>query len=140
MGLRLDRRILDQGALLPGSLNVNRSLRDALGEAIHACSLSRHQIVDQLSDLSGRSITKTMLDHYTAESKESHRFPAELLPAFCAVVGSMKPIEILAEALGGMVLSRRERAFVKLIQIEREKARLDQKARDLREQMAKEEP
>lgn len=131
------RGLVDQGDLLPGSLNVHRALREALSEAIAGCPLSRHQIADQLSDLVGRSITKYMLDNYTG-SKESYRFPAELLPAFCAIVGSTRPLELLAEATGGMVLSRRERLFVKLIQVERQKSRLDQSAQALREQMERE--
>ena len=40
-----------------------------------------------MSDLVGREVSKTMLDAYTSESKEGHRLPAELLPAFCEATG-----------------------------------------------------
>jgi hypothetical protein len=38
--------------------------------------LSRYQVAAKMSELLDVDITKTMLDSWTAESKEQHRFPA----------------------------------------------------------------
>lgn len=53
-----------------------------------------------MSHLLGCEITKFMLDAWTAESKDGHRFPAEYLPAFCQVTGDREALTALAEAAG----------------------------------------
>lgn len=127
-----------QQDLLSGSLSIHQPLRSALVAAISGSSLSRYQIAARMSELVGREITKTMLDAYAAESKEGHRLPAELLPAFCEATGDWRPLIILVEALGGMVLSPKEKAFVQLVKIEREKKRLERRAEQLRLDMERE--
>ena len=124
-----------QPDLLSGSLAVPHALRSALVSAISASALSRYQIAARMSDLVGREVSKTMLDAYTSESKEGHRLPAELLPAFCEATGSWQPMIVLVEAIGGMILTPKEKAFVQLVKIEREKARLEKRARELREEL-----
>ncbi len=83
-----------------GSLNLRQRLREELKRAIRESDLSRWEIAGQMSDLLDCEISKYMLDAWTAESKEGHRFPAEYLPAFCRVTGSRGPLALLAEAAG----------------------------------------
>jgi len=83
-----------------GNLNMQAVLRRALNQAIKGCPLSRWQIAGQMSDLLDQEISKYMIDAWTAESKDGHRFPAEYLPAFCQATGCQEPLRILAEAAG----------------------------------------
>lgn len=83
-----------------GSMNIRERLRRSLNKAIRECRLSRPQIAGEMSHLLGVDVTKSMLDAWTAESKDNYRIPAEYLPAFCMVTGSNEPIEILTEAAG----------------------------------------
>jgi len=87
-----------------GAANVRNALRRTINAAISACPLSRHQIAGEMSHLLGVDVTKTMIDTWTAESKEGHRFPAEYLPAFCRATGSRAPLDVLAEAAGLFVM------------------------------------
>ncbi len=89
-----------QHAISSGSLNMQRILRNALYSAIKQSSLSRWEIAAKMSELIDQDISKYMLDAWTSESKEGHRFPAEYLPAFCLVTGCMEPFHVLSNAAG----------------------------------------
>lgn len=84
--------------------DIDRELRDAVSAALKRCPLSRYQVVARMSELLDQDITKTMLDSWTAESKEHHRFPAVFLPAFCSAVGDSTPLAILARPVGVFML------------------------------------
>jgi len=117
MTTRTDERQMDLLALLeqlgretparePGSMNVDVVLRGALSEAIRQFRGDRYEVASGMSRVLGIEVTKSQLDAWTAESKEhSHRFPAAYLPAFCQVVGSWRPLAILAEVGGKRVHS-----------------------------------
>jgi hypothetical protein len=77
-----------------------------------------------MSELLNQEISKYMLDTWTAESKEYHRFPAEYLPAFCATVGSVEPLQVLAEKAGVFVLQGPEALRSEIRRLEEEIKRL----------------
>ena len=87
-----------------GSLNIQVQLQGTITECIKRCPLSRWEIAGRMSTLLNHDISKYMLDTWTAESKEYHRFPAEYLPAFCHAVGSHEPLRLLAEKAGAFIL------------------------------------
>ncbi len=81
----------------PGSLDVDRRFRESVSAALKTCPPSRYQVAARMSELTGCDITKSMLDSWTAESKEGHRFPAIFLPAFCEATGQMEPLAMLGQ-------------------------------------------
>lgn len=83
-----------------GTLNIRERLRCSLSRAIKDCRLSRAQIAGEMSHLLGVDVTKSIIDAWTAESKDNYRIPAEYLPAFCRVTDSNEAIEILNETAG----------------------------------------
>jgi len=80
-----------------GSMDVNTRFRAAVSEAIKNCELSRPQISARMTELTGDEITLSMLNSWTAESKEQHRFPAIFLSAFCYVTNNSELLKILAQ-------------------------------------------
>jgi hypothetical protein len=80
-----------------------------------------------MSELAKADISKTMLDAYTAESKECHRFPAIWLPAFRAATGSQEPLIVLADACDCQILFGQERLFAELAKIGRQMEELKRK-------------
>ena len=73
---------------------MREKLRLAIKHALKQCPLSRVQVAGEMSHLIGDvEVTRFMLDTWTAESKEGHRFPAEYLPGFL-------PCDRLPGALG----------------------------------------
>jgi len=103
-----------------GSLNIDRKFRDAISEALKRCPLSRYQVVARMSELTETDITKTMLDSWTAESKEGHRFPAIFLPAFCEAVGCSDPLKLLGKLVGVFVMPGPEALRAEIQRIEEE--------------------
>ena len=59
-----------------GSMDIDRFFRESISESLKNCPLSRYQVAARMSELTGQEISKAMLDSWTAESKEGHRFPA----------------------------------------------------------------
>lgn len=102
----LERRQAERESAIPraGALDIDRRFRDSISEALKNCKLSRFGVAARMSELSGVEITKSQLDSWTAESKESHRFPAIYLPAFCETVGSTEPLTLLSELCGVFLL------------------------------------
>lgn len=109
-----------------GTLNILNPLRQALNQAIKQCKLSRWQIAGQMSDLLDQEITKFMLDSWTAESKDGHRFPAEYLPAFCEATGSREPLRLLAETAGLFALPGPDALRAEIQHLEEEARKLQQ--------------
>lgn len=87
-----------------GSLNIGREIRLSLSQGIKQCPLSRRQIAGEMSHAVNADVTVTMIDFWTAESKEKNRIPAEYVPAFCVVTGYSEPLKIISEAAGMFML------------------------------------
>ncbi len=109
-------------------LNIDLLFRTTLAKAIKESSLSRIQIAAKMSEALDIEITKTMLDSWTAESREgTNRFPACYLPIFCHVVGSVEPMKVLADLIGCFVVEGEEALLIELSKIESQKQKLSQK-------------
>ncbi len=103
-----------------GSLDIDRQFREAISAALKSCSLSRWQVAARMSELTGTDISKSMLDSWTSEAKENHRFPAIFLPAFCEAVGCSDPLKLLGRLVGVFVLPGPEALRAEIQRIEEE--------------------
>lgn len=103
-----------------GSFDIDNQFREAISAALKACPLSRYQVAAGMSDLVGYEITKSMLDSWTAESKENHRFPAIFLPAFCEATGQTEPLRTLGRVVGVFVMPGPEALRAEIQRIEEE--------------------
>jgi hypothetical protein len=83
-----------------GTLNITLQLQEVIDKCIGQCPVSRDIIAGRMSELTGHTITRCMLDSWTSSAKQKHRFPAEFLPAFCTAVGSDEPLSFLARKSG----------------------------------------
>lgn len=120
-----------EGEPISGSLNMQIKLRQALNDAIRKCPLSRWQIAGKISELVDHEVSKYMIDSWTSESKEGHRFPAEYLPAFCHVTGTIKPLQILGETIDAFTMPGPEalRAEIQKLDEEEKKIRAEKRRR-----------
>ena len=107
------------------SFNIDLRLRDAISQAIKDCPHSRFQIAAKMSEFLGVEITKSMIDSWTAESREGvYRFPACYLPALCQVVGSFEPLRIMADLLGAYVIQGEEAILTELGRLREQKKKM----------------
>jgi len=118
------------------SFNIDLRLRDAISHAIKDCPHSRFQIAAKMSELLGVEITKSMIDSWTAESREGvYRFPACYLPALCHVVGSLEPLRIMADLLGTYVIQGEEAILTELGRVKDQKRKLSEREKALETQL-----
>ena len=103
-----------------GSFDIDRIFREAISVALKHCPLSRWEVAGRMSELTGQEITKSMLDSWTAESKEQHRFPAIFLPAFCEAAGCSDPLTILGRLVGVFVMPGPEALRAEIRKLEEE--------------------
>jgi len=83
-----------------GAVDMEMRVRTLLNEAIKAGPFAdRAHLAEAVSYLSGRRITKPMIDSWTGASRP-HHFPADLVPAFCVALGNSILLHGLAEAAG----------------------------------------
>lgn len=79
-----------------GSLDIDNEIRAAVSQDIKYAhdstgrELSRYEVAARMSELTGHEITKSMLDNFSAESHEKHRFLCQFLPAFIIGTGGQR--------------------------------------------------
>lgn len=119
-----------------GSLNVDIEFRIALSEDLrHAQNpvtgreFSRYEVAGRMSDFIGQEITASMLNNFTAESHEGHRFPGAWMPALIyATGGQRRALEIVTRHSGLFALPGPEALRAEIQRIEEEiKAKKEEK-------------
>lgn len=88
----------------PPSYDIHGDLKSAISSSLKRSPLSRYEVAARMSQKLNTDITKSMLDSWSAESKEWHRIPAEYVPAFCAATGSAEVMFVLVRPITGVHL------------------------------------
>ena len=84
---------------LPGSMCISAQYLAAVKQALKQAPKSRETIADEMTHLSGRTITVSMINNWAAES-HPHDLPAELEHIFCHVCGCDAPIRLKNDKYG----------------------------------------
>ncbi len=115
------------------AVNVDLLFRTTIAKAIKESNLSRIQIAARMSEALDIEITKTMLDSWTAESREgTNRFPACFLPAFCDAVQSSEPLMVLADLNGCFLIKGPEALDLEMKKIEDQERTLAEKKKAIK--------
>jgi len=109
-----------------GNLDLDGPLRAALSDALKHADGDRWHIAAEMSRLTGREISKYMLDAYTGESRSDHNFPMRYAAAFEAAAGSFCLTHLLAKVRGCKVLVGEEALLAELGRIEQMEVELRQ--------------
>jgi|SRR5579862_4834314 len=94
------------------SMDIDRAVRKALAAAIKQSDRSRSQIADEMTRLTGQTITAKMLELFTADSMTGHRFPAAWLAAFTVVTRDSTLLHLVAEQAGYEVIGAEEKMLI----------------------------
>ncbi|MBY0572574.1 MAG: hypothetical protein K2P84_02740 [Undibacterium sp.] len=100
-----------------GSLDIAHAVRDHLVDVLAAAKAvgkDRFDIATVISRLSNRTMSKDMLDQYTANSADSKRFPLEALPALILATGDFRLLEYVADRCGCRILRGEEAMMAEL--------------------------
>lgn len=123
----------------PGLHTVVRDIKEALNQEIKASGKSRDQVLDLLNELARRNgitlngkngVSKDLFEKWLNAEDDSRVPGLKGLTLLCAALGSVKPMAVMLESVGGMAI---ENDDIKLL----EWARAYQKSKALRRRMRK---
>lgn len=116
----------------PGRMCVSSQLLVAVRMAIRQAPKSRETLADEMSELTGQTISVHQVNNWTAES-HPHRMPAEFIPALCESTGCLEPVRVLAEAAGVFTLPGADalRSEVQKLREEERKISAERRRREL---------
>lgn len=128
--------IPQRAAPVPGSMDfrpvVSELISTLLAEANRA-GMDRHEVAARASRLSGKDVTKNMLDGYTAPAREEFNCPLWLAPVLETVCSSTLLCNWHASVHGGRVLVGAETLDAEIGRLTREREQADAQLRDLKE-------
>lgn len=127
--LKEDQRARQRTA--PGRMNIGGKLVAAMRVAIRQAPKSREVIAEEMSELTGCTISVHQVNNWTAES-HPHRIPGEWVPAFCEVTQDFGPMRLLAETAGVYTLPGPDALRAEI-------QKLDEDARNIRNEKRKRE-
>jgi hypothetical protein len=116
-------------------MNIDAELRAAISQALKDCTDGRPLVAARMSELTGDDISLHMLNAWSAESKEGHRFPLQYAVAFCVATDTLHLLELFARKLGALVLVGHEAQDAKLGLMRRQIAKLQSDERSLLREM-----
>lgn len=100
--------------VLPGSCDDDALVRGLVTDGIKKSHKSREQIAEDMSLLTGQKITPRMLNAFTAEAMERHRFPVCWARAFCIAVNDWLLLRFVASRAGFELIDARERQMLEI--------------------------
>ncbi len=123
-----------------GSLDYEAELCSTLTDMItdamkRGVIRSRYDLAARMSELTGKEITKAMIDSWTAESKEKHRFPFEFAAAMETACDSTRLRELLGRKMGSRILVAEDSMLAKLGLIHKKRAELAEEERAIKSQL-----
>ena len=115
--------------LQPDEANLICGLRikKIISQAIKHSDFSRIQVANRMSEDLGVEITQAMMDAWTAESKNGHRFPVEYLPAFVRATENWDLLMEVCRMCGGHFTRGKEILHVEMGKIRELEAQLKER-------------
>jgi hypothetical protein len=97
---------------------------------------SRHDLAARMSELTGHEISKSMIDAWTAESKEAWRFPFQFAAALEVACESTRLQELLGRKRGSRILVGKEVLLAEMGRVQQAKADIAAQEKALKKRMA----
>lgn len=110
-----------------GSLDMDPSIREAISKALKNCKYDRYGVAARMSRLMAKEVTKFMLDSWSAESKETNRFPLSYLNALISATNDKSILRLLCEKAGGYFIESEDALRLELGKIEEQVQALQDK-------------
>lgn len=114
----------ERQAKRPGRKCVTAKFNASIKSTIKNAPKSVEQIADDMTELAGCEVTAAMIYNYTASS-HPHKFPCELLPAFCEATGDYGPLLVLTDTAGIHTIEAPDKIRARLQKLEEQKKELD---------------
>lgn len=118
-------------AFQPETKPLGLRLKQAISDAIKNSGLKRYDIAGQMSEHLGVEITESILNSYTAESKDGYRMPPEYYPIFCKITQDYTVFDVLVAAAGGRMVKSNEIYLLEMGRLQQAEKTIRQKQSQL---------
>lgn len=115
----------------PGTLDISISSKLILSETLSQTKASRWEISAKISELTGRDVSKHMLDNYCSELKTNYRLPVDLLPALIIATSDFRLLSFLNNRVGCSLLKSDEAILSEIVKMEKRIAKMKKQKDDL---------
>jgi len=122
-------------SLLAASMDYNQELRHIISQTLKECPHDRFAIAAEMSRLTGREVSKSMLDSWSAESRADWRFPLEFAPAFEVATSTYALTEFMARKRSCKIYAGDDLFAAELGKLEKQKVEVSQKIKILKNHM-----
>lgn len=120
---------------LPGSCDDDALVRGLITDGIKKSQKSREQIAEDMSALTGQRVTLRILNAFTAEAAERHRFPIAWARAFCVAVNDWLLLKFIAERAGCELIDSKESQVLEIGRAYLARRKADSRIGDLERQL-----
>jgi len=127
--------IPEQPAQTAAGMDYNREVAHLVVKVLKEAGCDRYEISARMSRLTGKEVSKFMLDAWAAESRDHHNIPFYLVPVLEAACETHALSAWLAEKRGGRLMVGKEVLAAELGKLERIKDEAAQKIRELKKLM-----
>lgn len=122
-------------AQLPASMDYGSFVAHMTSSVLRDADCDRHEVAARMSRLTGKEVSKYMIDAWSSESRDTYNIPFYLVPVLETACSSHQFTNWLAGIRGGRLLIGREALNAELGRLEHAKAQATQKIRDLKKMM-----
>lgn len=120
----------------PGALaGLNTQIAHLLSAVIRDSGVDRFEIAARMSRLLGEEVSKTMIDAYSAESRDDQNIPAYRLLAFILATEAFAELDQLLARLGCRLLVGPQTKLAAIAKLEVQRSVLDKQIKAMRSAM-----
>jgi len=117
---------------LPGQMDYRTQVATLVGDVLRGAVGDRFDVAAKMSRLTGKDVSKNMLDAYASDAREDHNLPLYLAPALEVVCESHALTAWLADVRGGRLLIGRDALNAELGKLERARDEAGKRIRQLK--------
>jgi hypothetical protein len=122
-------------APLAGGQNYRSEVAHLVTEVIAESGLDRYAIAATMSRLTGKEVSKYMLDAWSAESREAYNIPMYMVPVLETACETHRITVWLADKRGARALVGKEALDAQIGKLERAKEEATRKIKELKRMM-----
>lgn len=126
---------IPEADIAPAEMDYRAPVSGLVSKMLKHTDSSRTEVAARCSDLSGREISKAMLDAYSSEGRETFNLPFCLVPVLEVACESFELSNWLAAVRGGRLLVGRDPLAGELARLERQRHQTSQRITALRKVM-----
>lgn len=116
----------------PGSMNYAREIAAVMSQALKDCPFDRVEVAARMTRLLGREISLSMLNAYTAESRETHIPRLDVAIAFDAATEDFALLNMYSGKRGCRVMVGKDALLAELGRIDQMRADLSRQEKAIK--------